>query len=250
MYSAPNNVNLKAMTKRDQIVNALVERIEGGEIGPGERLAGENVLASEFQVSRGTVRQALSELQRRRLIATRSGFGSVVIYDGQSIDQGASWTRALSNISGGVTSRVLRIEVVPRAAASDLPARVPGQSFVLVERRRDAAQGEGGSKAVSLERSYVPNVGSLADLPEKGLAGGSWTASLAHAGLTAAHGERSAALRRLSEDEAAVLERPVGAPFLRTIRTSFASDESFVEHVVSLLDPDHFSFLSKFGAGA
>ena len=46
--------------------------ILSGELARGERLPGEHALASRFEVSRATVRQALAELQRRGYIATSS----------------------------------------------------------------------------------------------------------------------------------------------------------------------------------
>jgi GntR family transcriptional regulator len=247
MSGPAGNVNIKALTKKDLIVNALVEKIEGGEIAVGERLAGENVLASEFHVSRGTVRQALGELQRRRLITTRSGFGSVVIYDGHKLDQGSGWTAALSDISGNVVSQLLRIEVVPRWQVPDLPASVRGDDFVLVERRRRTAARGRRQRVVSLERAYVSNGGFLTTLPAHGLLQGSLTVSLAHAGLEAVTAERSVSLKLLDAEEADRLGRAVGAPFLRTVRTSFTLEGGFVEHVVSLLDPEHFTVSSKSG---
>jgi GntR family transcriptional regulator len=245
--NAGGNVNVKAMTKKDLIVNTLVEQIEAGELAPGARLAGETTLASRFHVSRGTVRQALGELQRRHLIATRSGVGSVVTYDGQTIDQTVGWTAAFSEIAQSITTEVLRIETVPREDVPELPVAVPGDSFVLVARLRRAAAGSGPPQTVSLEKSYIPDEGPLADLPESGLPEASLTATLAKAGLTDAAGEQTVALRLLGPDEAALVDRPEGTPFLRIVRTSFTPSGRFVEHVVSLLDPGHFTVSSKFG---
>ncbi|MDR2347745.1 MAG: GntR family transcriptional regulator [Bifidobacteriaceae bacterium] len=242
------NANLKAMTKKDQIVNTLTEQIEGGEIGLGERLAGEKALASQFQVSRGTVREALGELQRRRLIATRSGVGSVVIYDGHTLDHSQGWTAALSDAGRCVTTEVLAIGVVDRREVPDLPDEVSGADFVLVARRRKAAAADGAVQAVSLEHSYVPNIGFLASLPRRGLYQNSLMASLGQAGLADAQGEQRISLCFLEPDAAALLDRPVGTPFLRTVRTSFNASGRFVEHVVSHLDPAHFTISSKFGA--
>jgi GntR family transcriptional regulator len=242
------NVNLKAMTKKDLIVNTLAEQIETGELARGAKLAGEKVLASQFHVSRGTVRQALGELQRRHMIATRSGVGSVVIYDGQAIDQSAGWTASLSGISEAISTTVLAIRTVGRADVPDLPDDVPGDNFVLVARRRRARDRDGQDRTVSLEHSYVPASGPLADLPAEGLHQGSLTSTLARAGLADATGEQSVSLQLLTAEEAELVGRPEGTPFLRAVRTSFAPTGRFVEHVVSLLDPAHFTVSSKFGA--
>ncbi len=53
--------------------------------------------------------------------------------------------------------------------------------------------------------------------------------------------------RRIDGREAELLRRETGDWFLDTRRTSRAADGSFVEHVVSLLDPDHFQLTLQFG---
>jgi GntR family transcriptional regulator len=54
-----------------RIVRVLEGKIEAGEYPPGHRLPPERELCEIFGVSRITARQALSELARRRLVATR-----------------------------------------------------------------------------------------------------------------------------------------------------------------------------------
>ena len=51
--------------KKKRVVDELARRIESGQMGSGELLPGENLLAQEFNVSRGTLREALYELKRR-----------------------------------------------------------------------------------------------------------------------------------------------------------------------------------------
>ncbi|MDC6494111.1 GntR family transcriptional regulator, partial [Pseudomonas syringae] len=57
--------------KKTQVINELIRRIESGQMSSGALLPGENLLAQEFNVSRGTLREALSELKRRNFIATQ-----------------------------------------------------------------------------------------------------------------------------------------------------------------------------------
>ena len=68
--------------KKKRVVDELIRRIEGGVMADGFLLPGEHQLAEEFAVSRGTLREALSELKRRNYIATQSGVGSIVTFDG------------------------------------------------------------------------------------------------------------------------------------------------------------------------
>ncbi len=59
---------------------ALVEAIEQGRYPPGSRLAAEVDLAAEFDVSRGTLRQALAALRAEGLIEAVAGRGSFVTH--------------------------------------------------------------------------------------------------------------------------------------------------------------------------
>ena len=68
--------------KKKRVVDELIRRIEAGVMADGFLLPGEHQLAEEFAVSRGTLREALAELKRRNYIATQSGVGSIVTFDG------------------------------------------------------------------------------------------------------------------------------------------------------------------------
>lgn len=59
----------------EQVYDQLRELIVNGELARGERLPNEAVLAREFGVSRGTVREALRVLAAQNLIRTAKGAG-------------------------------------------------------------------------------------------------------------------------------------------------------------------------------
>jgi multiple sugar transport system substrate-binding protein len=63
----------------------LRQKIESGEYAPGEYIPAENELAQSFQLSRPSVRKALSELSEEGLIRTFRGKGSVVLETDQSL---------------------------------------------------------------------------------------------------------------------------------------------------------------------
>jgi GntR family transcriptional regulator len=224
-------------SKRSRLVEDLTERIRSGRLARGDRLPGENQLAATYQVSRGTVRSALSELQRRNLIATETGVGSFVTFDGVALDQGVGWARALADAGSDVAVELLGIE---RGGAAELVER--HGPLVTIRRLRRTAAGP-----VSLETSAVPAIGELADLPERGLVDGSITATLRAAGLSGTRGEQWISTVPLDEESAALLERTTGELFLHSIRTTLTSDGALVEHVESLLDPARFRFHLTFG---
>ena len=61
-----------------QLKEWLAVRIISGDFGPGDQLPGELELCSRFGLSRGVVRQALSELRQEGLISRERGRGTFV----------------------------------------------------------------------------------------------------------------------------------------------------------------------------
>ncbi len=62
----------------EQIVLQLQQEILSGQVRPGTRLPTERELASQFGVSRASIREALSVLQSRGLVESRQGDGTIV----------------------------------------------------------------------------------------------------------------------------------------------------------------------------
>lgn len=225
----------RARHKRHQVLASLKNTIESGDIPSGSFLPGENELAREFSVSRGTIRSALSELEEQKLIEKRSGIGSLVTFDGHRMETADGWAKALSSVGVEMRTRTLRIErIVDPELAAEAGTATP--DFLAVDRVRHVVDG----RPVSLERSRIPCVGPLADLPETGLLDNSLTSTLKAAGLVAASGEQWVSVVPVDAADATVLEVPVGTPYLHSVRLSRAASGRFVEKVVSLLAPERF----------
>jgi DNA-binding GntR family transcriptional regulator len=58
-----------------RIASTLRKRIDNGELEPGAMLPSEAEIGQEFGVARGTVRQALAELELAGLVVTQAGRG-------------------------------------------------------------------------------------------------------------------------------------------------------------------------------
>ncbi|RMT91649.1 hypothetical protein ALP39_02020 [Pseudomonas marginalis pv. marginalis] len=207
----------------------------------GFLLPGEHQLAEEFAVSRGTLREALAELKRRNYIATQSGVGSIVTFDGMVLDQNSGWAQALADTGALVTTDILRLEAVTRP---DLFSRFGTERFIALDRRRRTSDGT----AVSLERSLMPESGGLESLPRVGLIDNSLTITLAAYGYVGAEGDQWIGADPLSDEDALLLGRPAGSVFLKASRTTYDRRERFMEHVESLLDPLHFRLHLQFGS--
>jgi GntR family transcriptional regulator len=221
--------------KHERIASILAREIRSGRVERGTQLPGELELAKRFSVSRNTVRSALAVLSEDGLITTRTGKGSFVLFDGRPLDDRLGWSHALAQHGVDTEVRVLRLA---HEQDHELAERLGLDSpdVIVIERLRTIVGGE----AISMERSCLPAIEALADLPERGLDDNSITVSLSRAGLHLDHGEQRLRGRPLEPVEAALLGRPAGTWFLHTRRTSWTPDNRFAEQVDSLLDPRHF----------
>ena len=61
-----------------KVLNIIVERIANGQYVPGSMLPSEILLAIELNVSQGTARKALFELERKGIVQRRQGKGTFV----------------------------------------------------------------------------------------------------------------------------------------------------------------------------
>jgi len=224
-----------------RICSEIEDDIRAGKLAKGHRLPGEHGLAERFGVSRTTVRQALAELARRRLITTRAGSGSYISFDDQQLDWRQSWSQALTRQGVRVESRVLRfgpIEDPELAAKLDC-----GPRFIALDRVRLLD----GRQPISLERSRIPLDARTEPLLDIDFARESLIEAMVHrAGLTLGAGEGWIEVARLTTEEAALLNRAIGESFLLSRNITRDADGAVVEHVTSLLDPTHFRLHIKF----
>ena len=233
--------------KHEKIAQVLEGEIRRGSMPNGRRLPGETALAERFSVSRNTVRAALFELGAAGLIATRSGKGSFVTFDGNPLDVELGWAQARQALRQAQGPQVVtRIEVVLLDEITDpLLAAELGETtdrFVIIDRLR-SADGEG---VIAYERSRIPALLAVRSAVADGQASGSLTAMLRGAGLIAAQGEQWVEIRRLSVDEALLLGRTPGDSFLWSRCVTRDAEGRLVENVESLLDPGHFSLHFQF----
>jgi GntR family transcriptional regulator len=128
---------------RDQILNMVRQ----GELRAGDRLPSEFELASQFQVSRATVREALKILDQDRVIVCRHGVGRFVAHGAPAVftDAITNWksvTEMADDLNITVTTRVISCrEEIPNDEVRAKLNLQPGQAAVVLERVR-YAEGE------------------------------------------------------------------------------------------------------------
>jgi GntR family transcriptional regulator len=230
------------VAKPEQIASVLEQEIRSGVLAFGERLQSESELVHRFSVSRNTLRKGLEELTSRGLITTKVGIGSFVTFNGQTINDVMGWSRALADVGAETETRTLRIEL---AREPDLATRfeLADDAFIAVDRLRLLVKDQ---RPISLERSRVPVLPELEDVPLRGLRSGSLTETLRAAGLVPDHGEEWADIEMLDATDAGLLGSVSGSAFLRTRRLTRGPDGRPIEFVTSLLNPAFFALHLEF----
>jgi GntR family transcriptional regulator len=71
-------IPVRQQSLADQVLDILVERIINGVYPPGSKLPPENQLRDEFNVSRSTIRTAVSRLEDRKLVHRHRGVGTYI----------------------------------------------------------------------------------------------------------------------------------------------------------------------------
>lgn len=93
-----SSLPLRAAKRSDAVYDILEQLIASRQIPPGSRLPPERDLAAQLGVSRNSVREAVHELELKRLVERRSGRGTMVL-DPQSNSHGALLNELPSDLS-------------------------------------------------------------------------------------------------------------------------------------------------------
>lgn len=126
---------MSVQVKHLTIADGLSRDIRRGVFANGERLPGEHALAVRFDVSRGTIRQAVATLGRDGLIVKHAGAGSFVTYDGHPLDERLGWSRALE--THGIRTRTVMLRLgVLRMPDLARRLRADRDRFLAVDRPR------------------------------------------------------------------------------------------------------------------
>jgi len=115
-----------APTLSDQVSQALLARIESGQLRAGEKLPPEATLAPEFGVSRTVVREAISRLKHGGLLESRQGSGVFV-----SLQPAISPLKIEDSV---IESREALLQIV------ELRRAIESETAALAAQRRSKAQ--------------------------------------------------------------------------------------------------------------
>lgn len=220
-----------------QIATALSGLAADGRLSPGDRLPAERDLAALAGVSRATLRQALSTLERRGLLVRSQGRQGGTFIAAPQVERDLTTFTGLSaqlrrqGMAAGALVRSAALVAAREDVAEALALQVGSPVYEVVRLR--LADGA----AIALERSSLPAtlVPGLLEHP--------LDASLYDV-LERVYGLRPArAMERLepviaTPQEASALDVEPGAPLMRVERTAYASDDRPLEHATDLFRGD------------
>lgn len=229
----------EALPRHAHVANEIRRRISAGLLTVGDPVPSEAHLCEEFEISRGTVRQALSALRAEGLIG--GGQGKPPVVRSTSLSQPfdsflsfTSWARETGHVPGQRT-----IEIAWRGAdtgAADALGLDVGDKVVDLLRLRTLD----GAPAMVERSSFTEEVGRHLfdfDTDEQSI-----YASLIERGVDLFAGRHTFDAVAASDLDADLLEIPVGAPLLRERRRATTRDGSPLEYADDRYLPHLVSF--------
>lgn len=226
--------------KAKQVYLVLRDRILSGTSGCGAKLPTENELADLHGVSRVTVRRALGELARERLIVRRRSSGTRVIYRPSPAPVTADISGVLANLAdmGRRTAvKLLSFDYVP---AEGTVAQTLGVAPDQLLQRSVRVRSVDGVP-FSYLTTHVPESISVTFTKQE-LGSRPLLELLERAGIKVESARQRISAGLASPDVAEALDVRTGSPVLELVRVSFDQLGRGVEHLHALYRPDRYAF--------
>jgi GntR family transcriptional regulator len=227
--------------KARQVYLVLRDRIISGTFGFGARLPNENDLALSHKVSRVTVRRALAELAREKLIERRRSVGTHVIYRPSSAPIVADITGVLASIAEmgrGTAVKLLSFEYVPsEGPIAGALASVPPDLLQRAVRVR-SIDGE----PFSYLTTHVPERIGVTFTKQE-LASRPLLELLERSGVKVERATQQIGAGLATPAVAAALGVKIGSPLIELTRVVFDGKGGAVEHLHALYRPDRYSLV-------
>lgn len=222
-------------------VATLRERIIDGVYGPGDRLPSATVIATEFDIDRGTASRVLAELRHAGLIITKPGSGSFVrtfepilrSFPGRLL----AWRdgQAIQDADTGKRPRAVAVTVNEVASGPSTAIAFgisPGDPLVRRSRRFTVED-----RPVQLADSYyLPDMVRGTPIVYTDTGPGGVYARLAEIGREPVRFTERLRARMPLTGEATALDLPTGTPVLAIIRSAFDAADRCVEVTEMILD--------------
>lgn len=233
-------MNRSPIPKYFQIQQEIRGRIAGGDYPAGGRLPTEGEFATEFQVSRQSIRTAMQALVNDGVISRIAGKGTFVTRPAGNDD---SWTiQSLDDLISfsfiGARELISHERVAAKAhkdAARELQAG-PGDSLLFIKTRRLATSGP-----YAIARVYMPyDLGKL--LSREELSSKPVVQLLEErCRIPATRTRQIASAIAADEEISKYLDTKPGTPLLLLKRTYFSADNLPIEYAENFYRPDRYN---------
>ncbi len=226
--------------KARRVYLVLRDRILSNAFTTGARLPTENDLARFHRVSRVTVRRALAELARERLIERRRASGTRVIYKPESGPLTADITGALATraeMGKRTTIKLLAFDYIPSAGTIGTALGTDAGERLQRSVRVRSIKGKSFSYLVT----HVPEaIGTTYSSTE--LASVPLLTLLERSGVKIEHATQRIGAALATPEIAHALNVRTGSPLIELTRVVFDRNGRGVEHLQALYRPDRYSF--------
>ncbi len=223
----------------------IASLIEEQDLKPGEKLPSESELRERLEVSRHTVRKALSELARDGIVQRKQGKGTFVSVPQlkQELPYLMGFTEEMKSRGYEPGSKLIEYR---RLSGEDLPEELNDldlNAAVKMIRQRLA-----NDLPLGIHTVYVPEeIADVIDFPasKRGSRNKSLYEEFERAGFQIQGGTENLSARPAGDFESEYLDVEKGDPLLVVKRRTFSEKGSFLEYVEALYLPDQFEYKVK-----
>lgn len=232
----PDTARPDALPAYLRIAEMLARDIAMGRLAHGVRLPPERDLAPELEVSVGTLRKALAELEQRGLLQRRHGSGNYVRREPRAAAGYAMFRLELPGGGGQPSAHLLSADRLEKPDA--VAALGPAPHAFRLRRLRYL-----DSQVVALEEIWID--GRFAqDLPQDGLEGALYRTYQSVFGLWILRAKDRIDQGRVTDWAPEAFTLRPGAPCLRVRRTGFDQFGHIAEMSWNYIDGEHAQYVA------
>jgi len=226
-----------------RIQGAIRERIDAGELRPGDAVTSERELAKIHRVSLMTARHALAGLESEGIVERRRGAGTFVAPPRIHFNKLMSYTEQMSSRGLAPNSKIVTAKIIEDeeeiAARLNLPV---GSRMIKIERVRHTSE-----EPFALEACYLP-ADDFSELVRAPLGRSSLFATLEREyGVEITYADEEVDATAADARVAQLLEVSRGSPVLRIRQVIHAANGKAVVYVIGFYRSErHTLFIRRF----
>jgi GntR family transcriptional regulator len=224
-----------------KIQAGILQRIENGQLKPGDAVDSERELARRHGVSLMTARHALAVLEREGMVVRRRGAGTFIAPPKIHFNKLMSYTEQMASRSLSPVAKILSFTVLSNEHEIAARLALPGTSrLIKLERLR-----QGTTEPFALETCYLP-ADEFPNLTHAPLERRSLFSLLEHDyGVEIAHADEEIDATSADVQTARLLAIAPGSPVLRIRQVIYSTKGKAIIYVLGLYRSDRHTLLIR-----